>query len=72
VLDTQGAVPERARIDHLCPEQFVALGKRKRAQPFQIDIAGRRETQQTESTAEDERTALFGLTSKTFGSPGVR
>jgi hypothetical protein len=28
VLDTQGAVLERGRIDHLCPEQFVALVRR--------------------------------------------
>ena len=28
VLDAQGAVRERGRIDHLCPEQFVALVRR--------------------------------------------
>jgi transposase len=28
VLDTQGVVLERGRIDHLCPEQFVALVRR--------------------------------------------
>jgi transposase len=28
VLDAQGVVLERGRIDHLCPEQFVALVRR--------------------------------------------
>ena len=28
VLDAQGKVMERGRIDHLCPEQFVSLVRR--------------------------------------------
>jgi hypothetical protein len=42
-----------------------------KGQPFHIDIAGKPQSEHTESAAQDERTASFRLPSEHFGPLGA-